>query len=72
MAKVFLSHSSADKEWYVDIVYKRLAKELGEDSVIMDSMVFQGGRKTIEEIYEHLDKTDLFVIFLSDKSLNSS
>lgn len=71
MAKVFLSHSSADKEWYVDIVYKRLAKELGEDSVIMDSMVFQGGRKTIEEIYEHLGKTDLFVIFLSDKSLNS-
>lgn len=72
MAKVFLSHSSSDKEWYVDIVYKRLVKVLGEDSVIIDNMAFQEGRKTIEEIYYQLERTDLFVIFLSNKALCSS
>lgn len=71
MAKVFLSHSSEDKEWYVNIVYKKLVKMLGEDSVVIDNMVFQEGRKTIEEIYYQLISTDLFVIFLSDKALSS-
>lgn len=72
MAKVFLSHSSEDKEWYVNIVYKKLVKALGEDSVVIDNMVFQEGRKTVEEIYYQLGLTDLFVIFLSDKALSSS
>lgn len=71
MAKVFLSHSSEDKEWYVNIVYKKLVKALGEDSVVIDNVVFQEGRKTIEEIYYQLGVTDLFVIFLSDKALAS-
>ena len=71
MAKVFLSHSSEDKEWYVNIVYKKLVKALGEDSVVIDNVVFQEGRKTIEEIYYQLGVTDLFVIFLSDKALTS-
>ena len=71
MAKVFLSHSSEDKEWYVNIVYKKLVKALGEDSVVIDNVVFQEGRKTIEEIYYQLGQTDLFVIFLSDKALKS-
>ena len=48
MAKVFLSHSSEDKEWYVNIVYKKLVKALGEDSVVIDNVVFQEGRKTID------------------------
>lgn len=72
MAKVFLSHSSTDKEWYVNIVYKKLVKDLGSDSVIIDSAAFQEGRKTIEEIYYHLEIADLFVIFLSDKALSST
>lgn len=72
MAKVFLSHSSEDKEWYVNIVYNKLVKALGEDSVVIDNMVFQEGRKTIEEIYYQLELTDLFVIFLSDNALASS
>lgn len=71
MAKVFLSHSSDDKEWYVNIVYKKLVKMLGADSVVIDNMAFQEGRKTVEEICYHLNTTDLFVIFLSDKALNS-
>lgn len=71
MAKVFLSHSSEDKEWYVDIVYKKLVHALGNDSVIIDKVMFQEGRNTIEEIYYHLGKADLFVIFFSDKALAS-
>lgn len=71
MSKVFLSHSSADKEWYVDIVYKKLVKSLGSDSVVIDNVTFQEGRKTIEEIYYQLEQTDLFVIFLSEVALNS-
>lgn len=72
MSRVFLSHSSADKEWYVNIVYNKLAKVLGEDNIVIDNVTFEEGRKTIEEIYYQLGTTDLFVIFLSDKALASS
>ena len=65
--KSFFSHSSEDKEWYVNIVYKKLVKALGEDSVVIDNVVFQEGRKTIEEIYYQLGVTDLFVIFCLTK-----
>lgn len=71
MQKVFLSHSSVDKESYVRIVYKKLAKELGEENVIIDEISFQEGRKTIEEIDESLGTTDLFVVFFSNESLES-
>lgn len=71
MSKVFLSHSSEDKEWYVNIVYNKLAKILGEDSIVIDNVTFQEGRRTVEEIYYQLGTTDLFVIFLSDKALAS-
>lgn len=71
MSKVFLSHSSADKAGYVDIVYKKLVKALGCESVIIDNMAFQEGRDVLEEIYAQLDVTDLFVIFLSNKALSS-
>lgn len=71
MQKIFLSHSSADKELYVRIVARRLIREFGEDSVIFDELTFQEGRKTIEEIEDNLDVTDLFVFFVSNDSLNS-
>lgn len=71
MSKVFLSHSSYDKEWYVNLVYNRLVKVLGRESVVVDNVTFQEGRKTIEEIYYQLNSTDLFVIFISDKALAS-
>lgn len=72
MARVFLSHSSADKLSYVELVANKLIKELGEDCVIMDNITFQEGRKTIEEIEAYLDVTDLFVFFISATSLESS
>jgi tetratricopeptide (TPR) repeat protein len=72
MSRVFLSHSSEDKEWYVNSVYKKLVKKLGEESVVIDAAAFQEGRKTTEEILYHLNSTDLFVIFLSDEALKST
>lgn len=72
MTKVFLSHSSKDKEWYVNKVYNKLIKDFGEDNIVIDNATFQEGRKTIEEIYYQLGTTDLFVIFLSDAALTSS
>lgn len=71
MQKVFLSHSSDDKLNYVEIVANKLIKKLGEESVILDKITFQQGRKTIEEISYNLQVTDLFVFFISNKSLDS-
>lgn len=71
MSRVFLSHSSEDKLWYVNIVYNKLVKALGADSVVIDNVSFQEGRKTLEEIYYQLNTTDMFVIFLSNKALGS-
>lgn len=66
MAKVFLSHSSFDKE-YVE----QIANRLGKDKAIYDKFSFETGEKTFEQILDALDNTDLFVIFLSDKALES-
>lgn len=71
MQKVFLSHSSSDKESYVRIVAKRLVKNIGAENVILDEITFQQGRKTIEEIEQSLNDTDLFVFFISSESLKS-
>ena len=71
MQKVFLSHSSADKKSYVRIVADKLIKSMGEDHVILDEITFQQGRGTLEEIEKNLNETDLFVIFLSETSLQS-
>ncbi len=67
MPKAFLSHSSKDKKNFVDLV----AKQLGENNCIYDSLTFEGGLKTIEEIVKGLESTDLFVIFLSESALES-
>ena len=71
MQKVFLSHSSADKESYVRIVAKKLINNIGEENVILDEITFQQARKTIEEIDKGLNETDLFVLFISETSLES-
>lgn len=71
MQKVFLSHSSADKESYVRIVAKKLINNIGEENVILDEITFQQARKTIEEIEKGLNETDLFVLFISETSLES-
>lgn len=65
--KAFLSHSSADKAKYVRIV----ANALQSLDVIYDEFTFEIGGKTFEEILHGLDQTGVFVLFISNSSLNS-
>ena len=71
MPKIFLSHSSSDKERYVGIVANQLQKHLDEHTIYYDEYTFESGMKSIEEIKKSLAKTDLFVVFLSKKALES-
>lgn len=66
MNKVFLSHSSSDKE-YVEYI----ADKFGKDIAIYDNYFFEYGLKTFDEILKSLDVTDLFVIFISNAALES-
>ena len=67
MIKCFLSHSSKDKE-YVRHVADRLSKE----GVVFDEATFEPGMGNREEIIRGLEESSLFVIFLSNSSLDSS
>ena len=66
MAKVFLSHSSSDKE-----LVRKIAQGLGKYQCIYDEFTFEVGKKTLDEIFIGLEKTDIFVLFISDAALNS-
>ncbi len=68
MIKAFLSHSSSDKDKFVRIVADKLKNKHG---IHYDEYTFEIGNKTIDEILEGLDKTDLFVFFISENSLES-
>ena len=67
MIRCFLSHSSNDKARYVEIV----ARKLTQHNCVYDTFVFEEGMKTIEEILNGLDQSQIFVIFLSDAALKS-
>ena len=69
MIKAFLSHSSADKDNFVRIVADRLKNKLG---IHYDEYTFEIGNRTIDEILDGLGKTDLFVFFISNTSLESN
>lgn len=64
--KAFLSHSSKQKK-YVE----QVAKILGKDQIIYDSWTFEEGNKTLDEIYKGIEKSGIFVFFISKDSLNS-
>lgn len=66
MAKAFLSHSSSDK-----LLVRRIAKILGNQRCVIDEHAFEPGAKTLDEIFRELDESDVFVLFISDASLNS-
>ena len=66
MAKAFLSHSSADKQ-----LVNRIAKSLGNKQCILDEISFDAGRKTINEIFNGLEESDIFVLFISNTALDS-
>lgn len=66
MDKIFLSHSSKDKP-YVSYI----AEHLGKDKCVYDAMCFEAGMKNLDEIFREMGKTSIFVIFISENSLES-
>lgn len=66
LGKVFLSHKSEDKNYV-----RYVAEKIGLDRCHYDEYTFEAGMKALDEILEALDSTDLFVLFISDKALNS-
>lgn len=67
MIKAFLSHSSKDKDSYV----RNVANWLGKDNIIYDEFTFEEGETPLDEILRGLDRSSLFVIFLSENALSS-
>ena len=67
MIKAFLSHSSKDKIFYV----RKVADWLGKDNIIYDEFTFEEGEKSLDEIIKGLEKTEIFVLFLSENALMS-
>ena len=64
--KCFLSHSSKDKAHYVSLV----AKKLGPN-VEYDEKTFEEGMQTLDEILKSMQRSDIFVLFISNSSLDS-
>jgi hypothetical protein len=70
--KVFISHSSKDKDSYVDIVVEKLRKLIGVDRLVYDAITFEKGEEINAEIREWLDKSDIFVIFYQKMHWNQN
>lgn len=66
MAKAFLSHSSKQKP-----LVEKIANQLGKNNCHYDSLTFEPGMQTLEEIFAGLEDTDIFVLFLSEEALES-
>lgn len=64
--KCFLSHSSKDKGRYVAQVAVKLAP-----NIEYDELTFEEGMGNLEEILSALGRSDVFVLFLSENSLES-
>ncbi|RYY84657.1 MAG: TIR domain-containing protein [Chitinophagaceae bacterium] len=66
MPIAFLSHASQNKA-----LAEELYNRLGPNNSILDKYTFESGEKTLNQIFENLDRTDLFVLLISNSSLNS-
>ncbi|KUR77737.1 toll/interleukin-1 receptor domain-containing protein [Novosphingobium sp. FSW06-99] len=64
--KCFLSHSSRDKAMYASTVANAL-----KPNVEYDEATFEEGMGNLEEILNALDRSSVFVLLISDYSLNS-
>lgn len=69
--RIFISHSSQDKKRYCDKLVNYLIEKIGEKSIVYDSLTFEAGERTIDEINRTLNITDLYVILLSPKAIES-
>lgn len=65
MNRIFLSHSSSDKDYV-----RHIADNLG-DAAIIDERDFAAGARTMDEIIEKIDDSKIFVAFLSSRALDS-
>lgn len=65
--RAFLSHSSKDKAHYVE----RVADWLGKDNIHYDAWTFEEGERPLDEILRGLDRSEIFVLFLSSNALSS-
>ena len=66
MAKIFLSHNSAQKD-----LVEQVANAIGRDFVYLDKYNFTEGNLLESEIEDKISNSDIFVLFLSDEALNS-
>ena len=64
---IFIGQQCKDKENYV----RNVAKWLGKDNIIYDEFTFEEGERPLDEILKGLDKSELFVLFLSNNALES-
>lgn len=66
MIKAFISHSSKQKQFALDLV-----ESLGRDYCMIDSYNFEPAFKSIDEIYKAIDTSTVFVLLISKEALNS-
>lgn len=66
MIKAFISHSSEQKEFVLDLV-----EVLGRDYCIVDCYNFNSAYQTLNEIYNKIEQSTVFVLLLSKASLKS-
>ena len=69
--RVFISHSSKDKNRYCNEVARRLIESLGKDAIVYDTLTFEAGERSIDEINRTLAISDLYVILLSENAVES-
>lgn len=69
--RVFISHSSKDKDPYCNSVARILREKLGKDSIVYDAVTFEAGEKSVDEINRTLAFSDLYVILLSANAVES-
>ena len=62
MYKVFLSHSSKDKDFV-----RKVAERIGLNFCVIDECEFEAGMKNVDEIFRGIGKSDIFVYFLCGK-----
>lgn len=66
MAKVFLSHNSAQKK-----LVEHVASKVGLDNIFMDEFNFLSGNVLTEEIKRAINASSIFVLFLSKEAQKS-
>lgn len=67
MIKAFISHSSAQKKFAIELV-----NSIGRDYCIIDCFDFKPAYKSIDEIYSAIDSCTIFVLLISREALESN